>query len=177
MTRLLAGALVLAALLALPACTPDPTVAQSAAGSPVVPAVGERVGRSPVAVLQQWDRRRARAWAAGDLRGLRALYVRGSRAGERDVAMLRRWSSRGLSVEGLAVQVLRGRVVSRSPRRLTVEVSERLVGASASAGQGRWALPAGSPATRRVTLWRVGGTWRVASVVGLPARSVAGGES
>ncbi|GEP37169.1 hypothetical protein NPS01_08320 [Nocardioides psychrotolerans] len=170
MTRILASVLVLLGLLALPACTPDPTAASPADGSMVVP-VGERAGRSPVAVLQQWDRQRARAWAAGDAEGLRALYVRGSLAGERDVAMLGRWLDRGLSVDTLEVQVLRGRVVARAPRRLTVAVSERLAHATASAGSRRWSLPAGAVAERRVTLWRTGGTWRVARV------SVEGGQA
>lgn len=168
MTRLLAPTLVLLVLLTpLSACTTDPTAALQATGPPVV----ERIGRSPVAVLQQWDRLRARAWAAGDAVGLRSLYVRGSRAGERDVAMLRRWQARGLSVDEIEVQVLRGRVVERAPRRLTVEVSERLAHATAVTGKQRWSLPVGTTTTRRVTLWRVAGEWRVARV------SVAGGEA
>lgn len=167
MTRLLAPVLVLLTLLALPGCTTDPTAATPAAG----PVVVERAGRSPVAVLQQWDRLRAQAWAAGDAETLRALYVRGSRAGERDVAMLRRWRERGVRIVELEVQVLRGRVVARSPRRVTVEVSERLARATASAGERRWTLPVGSVTVRRVTLWRVAGGWRVARV------SVAAGEA
>lgn len=168
MTRLLAPVLVLLSLLApLPACTTDPTAATPAAGSAVV----GRAGRSPVAVLQQWDRLRAQAWVAGDAEGLHALYVRGSRAGERDVAMLRRWQERGVRIVELEVQVLRGRVVARAPGRLTVEVSERLARATASVGERRWALPVGSVTERRVTLWRVAGEWRVARV------SVAAGEA
>lgn len=171
MTRLLTCAAVLLVALALPACTTDPTVARPAAGS-ARGGAGAEAGVSPVAVLREWDRERAEAWAAGDAAALRALYVRGSRAGERDVAMLRRWLDRGLRVDTLEVQVLRGRVVARAPRRITVAVSERLVHATARAGGGgRWVLPVGAVAERRVTLWRTGGRWRVAGV------SVAGGQA
>jgi hypothetical protein len=119
---------------------------------------------SPVAVLQDWDRRRAAAWAAGDVAVLRSLYVARSVAGRRDVAMLRRWQARGLTVAALEVQVLAGSVLARTPRRITVEVTERLARASASgsADGRRWSLPRGAVATRRVTLWRVGDRWRVA---------------
>ncbi len=175
MTRLVAPALVLLLLLTpLSACTTDPPAVARPGGSAVV----ERAGRSPVAVLQEWDRRRAQAWAAGDQEALRSLYVRGSRAGKRDVAMLGRWERRGLRVEDIAVQVLRGRVVARAPGRLTVEVHERLAHATASAGSRRWALPAAAESARRVTLWRVGGEWRVAAVtrVGDVERSVGRGE-
>ncbi|WP_309650208.1 hypothetical protein [Nocardioides sp.] len=175
MTRLLACVALLVVLGAtLSACTTDPTVASPAAGSAGVAAGLEadvEAGVSPVAVLQEWDRERAEAWAAGDSEGLEALYVRGSRAGERDVAMLRRWLDRGLRVEMLEVQVLRGRVVARAPRRITVAVIERLVHATARAGARRWSLPVGTVTERQVTLWRTGGRWRVARV------SVAGGQA
>lgn len=175
MTRLLPRlvpclAVLLVALATVSACTTDPTVARPAAGSASVRA-DVAAGVSPVAVLQEWDRRRAEAWAVGDTAGLRALYVRGSRAGERDVAMLRRWLDRGLRVDRLEVQVLRGRVVDRAPRRITVAVSERLVHATATAGARRWVLPVGTVTERRVTLWRTAGRWRVAGV------SVAGGQA
>ncbi len=53
-------------------------------------------GIDPLAVLRQWDRRRARAWAQGDPEALATLYVPGSTAGERDLARLRRYVDRGL---------------------------------------------------------------------------------
>lgn len=152
-------------VLLLGACSPAPTGDEpEASAAPGAAAAAQ----SPVALLQEWDRRRAAAWAAGDAGALRALYVAGSLAGERDVEMLRRWRSRGLTVTALHVQVLSGRVLARRPGRLTVEVTERLAGASAAAGGRRWRLPHGGVATRRVTLWRVRGGWRVARVVSAP---------
>jgi hypothetical protein len=147
-------------LLLLGACSSPP-----ARDAPAAPLAESRPVASPVAVLQAWDRRREAAWAAGDVAALRRLYVARSVAGERDVAMLRRWRARGLTVAALDVQVLSGEVLARRPGRLTVEVTERLARASATAAGGaRWWLPRGGVATRRVTLWWVEGRWRVARV-------------
>ncbi|MCD4535562.1 hypothetical protein LRP67_15835 [Nocardioides sp. cx-169] len=149
-----------ALLLLLLGCSPSPD-----RPPPAPPERGDAaVVVSPVAVLQSWDRHRAAAWAAGDVAALRRLYVPRSVAGRRDVAMLRRWRARGLTVAALEVQVLEGSVLAQTPRRLTVQVTERLARGSAAAGGRRWSLPGGAVATRRVTLWLVGGQWRVARV-------------
>jgi hypothetical protein len=121
------------------------------------------------AVLATWDADRAAAWASGDVRRLRSLYVPGSVAGERDAAMLRRWLDRGLVVEGLHTQVLSLREVSRSADRWVLAVTDRLVGGVA-AGNGTTAvLPHDTPSTRTVTLRIIGDRWVVASVRGLRA--------
>ncbi len=149
-------------LVLLAACSSDPQVSSPA---PPVPTAQAKPARSPVALLHAWDRRRAAAWASGDARALRSLYVEGSAAGERDVTMLRAWSERGLTVAPLEVQVLAGRVVARAPGRVTFVVTERLARAEARAGSRAWLLPQGQAGTRRVTMWRVAGRWRVAAVV------------
>ncbi|WP_193607788.1 hypothetical protein [Nocardioides lijunqiniae] len=146
-------------LLLAGACSSAPT-AERSTGPPSAAAQ-----ESPVAVLQAWDERRATAWAGGDVDALRRLYVAGSVAGARDVAMLRRYVERGLTVAALDVQVLSGRVVARKPDRLTVEVTERLAHAAASDGARSWRLPRGGVATRRVTLRLVRGDWLVARVI------------
>lgn len=156
-TTLAALALVVTAA----GCTPDPSATVSTDAPVAAPAVP---GRSPVALLHAWDRRRAAAWAAGDAHALRSLYVAGSAAGARDLAMLRSWSARGLTVEPLDVQVLAGEVVARGPGRVTFVVTERLARAEARSGSRVWLLPRGQAGTRRVTMWRVAGRWRVASV-------------
>jgi hypothetical protein len=148
------------ALVLLVGCSSDPP----AATPRTVPSAQAEPGRSPVALLHAWDRRRAAAWAAGDEAALRALYVAGSAAGARDVAMLRSWSARGLTVATLDVQVLSGEVVARAPGRVTFVVTERLARAEARAGSRAWLLPRGQAGTRRVTMWRVAGRWRVAAV-------------
>lgn len=131
--------------------------------------------QDPLAVLHDWDRRRAAAWAAGDPHALRRLYVAGSRAGLRDVAMLRQWRSRGLRVSGIEMQTWAGEVVHQTSTRLTLRVIERLRRARAEGeGRGR-ALPSGGAGVRLVTLWRVDGRWCVAAVAS-GATSVARGQ-
>jgi hypothetical protein len=146
-------------LLLVGACSSPPSADHST--GPPVEAVAEE---SPVAVLQAWDERRAAAWATDDVGALRRLYVARSTAGERDVAMLRRYVERGLTVAALDVQVLSGEVLEQVPSRVTVEVTERLARASASDGERWWRLPRGGVSTRRVTLRLVRGEWRVARV-------------
>ncbi|MEO6512081.1 MAG: hypothetical protein ABIO16_13870 [Nocardioides sp.] len=114
-----------------------------------------------VRLLRAWDARRARAYARGDVEALRLLYVAGSRTGRADVAVLRGYVGRDLTVSGMHTQVLGADVVGRTARRLTVEVTDVLVSAVASSGERRWALPRDRPSTRRVLLVRVRGEWRV----------------
>lgn len=159
-TRTTLASLVL--VVAAAGCSPAPPAAPPRTDVPA-PVVATPA-RSPLGLLHAWDRRRAAAWATGDARALRSLYVEGAAAGVRDLAMLRSWSERGLTVAPLEVQVLAGRVVARGRGRVTFVVTERLARAEARAGADTWLLPRGREATRRVTLWRVDGRWRVASV-------------
>ena len=118
----------------------------------------------PVAVLQEWDRRRAAAWADDDTAALRVLYVRGSSAGRHDLAMLAAYHRRGLRVTTMERQVLAVRVRRRTPRALSLVVTDRLAEARVT-GQGETlALPRSRPATRRILLRRVATGWRVAEV-------------
>jgi len=123
---------------------------------PVVRALG---------VLHAWDARRAAAWATGDVDGLAALYTSGSTAGAGDVALLRRYRSRGLVVRDLGMQVLRARVIVDRPRLVELEVSERLSSAVAfEPSVGSRPLPRDRATTHRLVLRRVDGTWRMARV-------------
>lgn len=163
MSRTRTALAALALVVTAAGCTPeDPPATRSRAPTVAAPSAP---GRSPVALLHAWDRRRAAAWATGDARALRSLYVAGSAAGVRDLAMLCSWSERGLTVAPLDVQVLSGEVVARAPGRVTFEVTERLARAEARSGSQAWLLPRGQAGTRRVTMWRVAGRWRVATVV------------
>jgi hypothetical protein len=122
---------------------------------------------APVDVLRDWDRRRAAAWAEGDAGALRALYTRRSAAGEADVALLRAYAARGLVVRDLRMQVLSVRVLVDRPRRLALEVTDRLAGATAVLSTDSAAsqpLPADAATTRVLVLRRVGERWLVARV-------------
>ena len=114
----------------------------------------------PVAVLRRWDRERAEAWAAGDVRRLRSLYAPRSTAADRDVAMLRRWVDRGQRAH-LETQLLRTRVVGETDDRLVLAVTDRVTRAVTDDGR---PLPADVSTRWRITLHRIGGEWRVAAV-------------
>jgi hypothetical protein len=117
-----------------------------------------------LAVLSAWDAHRAAAWAAGDARRLRALYTPGSVAGQRDVAMLRRWAARGVVVRGLVTQVVSLREVARSPDTWVLAVTDRLAGGTAVGRRASWRLPGDAATAHTVTLRRTGPGWRVSAV-------------
>jgi hypothetical protein len=156
---LVALTLVAAGVLRLAdAGTPRPVPVASRA-DPAAPPPDEAL-----AVLHAWDRARADAWAAGDARALGALYTPGSAAGRRDVAMLRRWSDRGLVVRGMAMQVLDARLRVRTADRMVVVVTDRLTGAVAVGPGVRRPLPEDRASTRTLTLRRGARVWQVVSV-------------
>jgi hypothetical protein len=120
-----------------------------------------------LAVLHGWDRQRASAWATGDPVALAALYEPGESAGRADVALLRRYSARGLVVRDLRMQVLRARVLVARPRRVVLEVVDRLSMAAATRvddAHASFRLPADAATTRILELRRVGGRWLMARV-------------
>jgi hypothetical protein len=128
-----------------------------------------------VTVLREWDAARAEAWQAGDAPGLRRLYVPGATAGERDVAMLRRWIARGLRVEGMSMQVFAVRVVQWRHDRLVLVVDDRLAAARAVrvADGERWDLPRDRASTRRLEFRRTTTGWRLDAAYDRPAASTA----
>jgi len=130
-------------------------------------------GAGAVAVLHDWDALRAAAWAAGDARALAALYTARSSAGTTDVALLRRYLARGLVVRGMRMQLLGVRVLVARPRRLEVEVTDRLASAVAvRAGDAAVArrLPDDAATTHRLTLRRIADRWLVDAVSAVGGR-------
>jgi hypothetical protein len=115
-------------------------------------------------VLRDWDRRRARAWARGDSAVLSRLYVVRSRTARRDLAMLAAYRSRGLRVRSMDRQVLAMHLRTCRARRISLLLTDRLVGAVAVGHGDRIGLPPGQPVTRRVDLRRQAGIWRVSEV-------------
>lgn len=138
-----------------------PALASEAGGT-----AGSAAQARALELLHEWDERRAGAWAAGDVAALRSLYVTGSRTAAEDVAMLRRYVSRGLVVEDLRTQVLSLSVLGdRSPRSVRLEVTDRVSGGSVVTRDGASRdLPRDQASTRVVTLRRVGEDWLVAEV-------------
>jgi hypothetical protein len=158
-----ACALVVAMLVVVVA-RPDPAPRPRLPSQVSAPSAPQLARSAPAAVLAAWDERRSAAWAAGDARALARLYAGGSGAGAADVRLLRDYGRRGLRVEGMATQVLGLRVAARSPGRLELVVTDRVVGAQAVGSGAPVALPVGRPSTRRVVLVREGARWVVAEV-------------
>jgi hypothetical protein len=150
-----------------------------------------------LAVLHDWDIRRADAYAEGSAERLRDLYVPGSAAGAADVRLLERYRSRGLRITGLRMQVLGLAVTVRTADRWTVRVTDRLAGGAAVRASGRASRPTSKPASqlasaaasqrlplprdavtaRVLTLLRGGDSrWRMSAVTdpATPARPAAG---
>jgi hypothetical protein len=122
---------------------------------------------APADVLRGWDRRRAAVWADGDARALRALYTPRSAAGSADVALLRRYAARGLVVHGLRMQLLAVRVLVQRPRRLELEVTDRVaraVAVRATDSAVSRLLPTDTASTRVLVLRLVGERWLVERV-------------
>lgn len=134
----------------------------SGPSGPPPPASVDRT--APVDVLRSWDRERAAAWRAGDLRALSGLYVPGSAAGRADRAMLRAYLDRGLRVTGLRMQVASVEVERARESRLVLRVTDRLSTATAVGDGARRALPRDGWSRRRVVLLAGRSGWRVASV-------------
>lgn len=161
---LAAGLVVRSAVHHPPPGTTKPAPATSVAPAARDIGVADAVGS--LAVLRDWDRARAAAWEQGDPAALGHLYARGSAAGRADVAMLRRWTARGLRVEGMTMQVLAVELRLRSGRRLVLVVTDRLVGAVAVGPDGRrTALPRDGATRRRLEFRRSGGDWLLASAL------------
>jgi hypothetical protein len=122
---------------------------------------GGRAQSGPLAVLHDWDARRAAAWADSDPRALARLYTARSTAGAADVALLQRYADRGLRVRRMRMQVLDARVLVLRPRALTLEVVDRLSAATVETGGTSRRLPADQATTHRLELRLVGGRWRM----------------
>jgi hypothetical protein len=136
----------------------------STADVPTSASAGLPGAREPTGlrVLRSWDARRSRAYAEGDVAALADLYLPGSRTGAADGAVLSGYRDRGLRVTRMRTQLLAARVLHESGHRITVLVTDVLLGAVALDASGHtWPLPRDRPSTRRVVLVRQVGTWRV----------------
>jgi hypothetical protein len=140
------------------------------ADHPPVPVIETRRTADALSLLREWDRHRSQAWADGDAAMLTDLYTHASRTGRRDRAMLAAYAARGLRVTGLRTQVLDASLRSWAPDRVTLEVTDRAVGAQAVGRGVRIPLPLDRPTTRVISLRRVSGEWLVDEVTGAARR-------
>lgn len=110
-------------------------------------------------VLREWDAARSACWAEADVDCLRGLYAPGSAAGEADVAVLQRWSARGLVISRMHRQVLDVDVVESGERLQVLRVTDRLAGGTVRGEAGRSDLPATVARTRLIVLERGPSGW------------------
>ena len=141
----------------------DGTPTEGPTERPTPLAAGSPTSRA-VALLRAWDRRRARAWARDDAAALRALYVRGSRTGRRDLAMLGAYHRRGLRVTTMQRQVLAVEVRANAPREVRLLVTDRLVEGRVTTEDRQVVLPRSRPAVHRIVMRLSPTGWRVAEV-------------
>jgi hypothetical protein len=152
---------------------------EKGSGPPPSPRIGHTVSVTEavasLAVLRDWDRARSAAWASGDVAALRRIYLRGSSAGRRDVAMLSRWVERGLRVRRLTMQVLSVDLRSRTQHRIVLDVTDRLAGAVAVpiGGGRRVPLPRDGLTTRRLDFRLTSAGWLLAAAYERPLASTA----
>ncbi len=122
--------------------------------------------RAGLAVLHQWDERRARAWAEIDEQALRSLYLSGSAAARSDVRLLRSYTKQGLVVRRMVTQVFGVTILRQERNHLVLRVRDRVAGGVVDAGDHEVALPSTRPVVRRLELRRVDGHWRLVTVPG-----------
>lgn len=115
-------------------------------------------------VLREWDAARSACWSAADQACLSALYAPDSVAGEADVALLRRWSERGLVITRMQRQVLDLDVVESGERLQVLRVTDRLAGGTVRRGHRETDLPATVAGTRLIVLERGSSGWVVDEV-------------
>lgn len=149
-----------------------PSGAEGGLASPV--AAGETTARADepaaIRIYRTWQRRRERAWAAGDPDALRALYVAPA-VGRADVRLLRGWLDHGVAGVDLSHQLLSYEVLRESERRVRLRVTQRLARSVARSDGLHRPLPRGGAHVQEVVLRRSGEQWLVARV-----RAASGGS-
>lgn len=115
-------------------------------------------------VLGGLDVARAQALADVNVRDLQRVYA-SDRAASHDRRVLERYAARGYRIVGAGMIRESCLVVSRSDERVELQVSERMAPSwvVSEAGDAR-RLPHDGATSRRVSLTRVDGRWRIASV-------------
>jgi hypothetical protein len=117
-----------------------------------------------VAVLGQLDRRRELAYALGEPRRLRSVYVADSAVLRHDVAMLRAYRERGVSLSGVRLRVLDADLMGRNGPYVRLRVVDRLQRPTAHTRHGSIRLPRDAPTDRVIVLRDLADGWRIAAV-------------
>jgi hypothetical protein len=121
------------------------------------------------AVVRALDRDRHAVLAGGEEADLAAVYARGSPAGQRDLASLRRFAAAGLRPRGLRLGVLSAQPVAFDRDRAMLRVVDSLPGYDLvnRAGAVVRRYPGRGPVAWRLTLVRTAAGWRIYDVTRL----------
>jgi hypothetical protein len=117
-----------------------------------------------IAILGRLDRRRELAYALGEPRRLRSVYVADSAVLRHDVAMLRAYRERGVSLTGVRLRVLDADLMGRDGPYVRLRVVDRLQRPTAHTGHGSIRLPRDAPTDRVIVLRDLADGWRIAAV-------------
>lgn len=145
--------------------------APSESARPVLQRTGEPAA---IRIYRTWQRRRERAWAAGDLDALRRLYVAPDVA-RADVRLLRAWLERGAAGVDLSHQLLSYDVLRAGERRVGLRVTQRLARSVVRSDGPARSLPRGAAHVQEVVLRRSDEQWVVATVREVPDAATAPG--
>ncbi|MGH3489683.1 MAG: protein kinase domain-containing protein [Actinopolymorphaceae bacterium] len=140
----------------------------NASNAPVTPE--DRAARTEATwqeVLIDLDRKRAKAYAESDPGLLSGVYVADSELLAQDRDEIGKCVRAGCHVEGLRFDVKSLRVVSSGDGEVVLEVIDQLQAYTVVTDSGeRTDRPAGEVTTRRITLVRSSGNWRIVRIVG-----------
>lgn len=117
-----------------------------------------------IAILGQLDRRRELAYALGDPGRLRSVYVADSPVLRHDIAMLRAYRERGVSLTGVRLRVLDADLMGRDGPYVRLRVVDRLQRPTAHTRRGSIRLPRDEPTDRVIVLRDIAEGWRIAAV-------------
>ncbi|TCO35404.1 serine/threonine protein kinase [Kribbella steppae] len=158
-----------------PTRSPSPTTpnARATTSRPTAPAQPSRVDAGEwTRTLEALDTQRAQAFWTLDLALLDAIYVPGTEPWEADRALLTTYRKHQIRVRGLQIRIDKTTIESQTPSTVVLRTVDHLTGGQAIDPSGTTAtLPAGAPATRRITLTSTPTTqrsttsaWRIAAI-------------
>lgn len=117
------------------------------------------------AVLEGFDAIRSQAFESGRSDLLKSVYPEGSMLLQRDKALLASYLGRGVDIQKMRMQLIDTRVTSARPRRVTMDVTDQLVGARIALPDGTVRdLPHDRPTRRTIALSLTPQGWRISAV-------------
>jgi hypothetical protein len=138
----------------------DPAAAAPAAAASAAEPMTDWVG-----LLARLDTDRSRAFSAGSVAGLRAVYSDESAPLRADTLLLQHYTDRGLRVDGLRMEVRDLRLMEYDSVEAVLRVRDRIGSGRVVGARGReFALPPDAWTTHRITLRLTPAGWRISAI-------------